>query len=352
MKRSADAVEAAQDRSPSRLSISKRRPLLARLDTSRSGTERAVASAPIGCYCYVKPDDSPCPTCSSSSRDRGRSVERGRGFEAVSSLNQENSGPVATPIDRLPPSRPTDRLEVTSANSSAPGSTNAADHRTSLPYQDTLPVEEIQPSELNTMGIAMILPGLYLGPNITSRRVVRYLQDVGVKRVLNCAAEVDSTQVVVEDETLANPPPDAVGTSCSLLDEFEKCYKIAMVDQIEATGLTDHLTQACQLLVETEKDSIPVYVHCQAGKSRSVAVVLAYLIQSRGWSLQESYEYVRRRKADICPNIGFVSCLMEWEAANRGERGSTPSLEDQAEATSVPPGGTCFAASSVVVAAV
>jgi hypothetical protein len=64
--------------------------------------------------------------------------------------------------------------------------------------------------------------------------------------------------------------------------------------------------------------SAPTYVHCKAGKSRSVTVVLAYLIHANAWTLKTSYAYVAERRKGISPNIGFVAELMQYEESELG----------------------------------
>ena len=57
----------------------------------------------------------------------------------------------------------------------------------------------------------------------------------------------------------------------------------------------------------------PIYVHCQAGKSRSVATVIGYLIQEHHWPLKKAYDHVVERRRCMSPNIGFVSQLIMLE---------------------------------------
>ena len=59
-------------------------------------------------------------------------------------------------------------------------------------------------------------------------------------------------------------------------------------------------------------------MHCKAGKSRSVTVVLAYLIHANAWTLKTAYAYVAERRKGISPNIGFVAELMQFEEAELG----------------------------------
>src|SRR5882762_5637677 len=64
--------------------------------------------------------------------------------------------------------------------------------------------------------------------------------------------------------------------------------------------------------------SAPTYVHCKAGKSRSVTAVMAYLIHANHWTLSRAYTFVLERRKGISPNIGFVSELMNFEEQELG----------------------------------
>lgn len=64
--------------------------------------------------------------------------------------------------------------------------------------------------------------------------------------------------------------------------------------------------------------SSPTYVHCKAGKSRSVTAVMAYLIHANHWTLSRAYAFVLERRKGISPNIGFVSELMNFEEQELG----------------------------------
>jgi hypothetical protein len=75
-------------------------------------------------------------------------------------------------------------------------------------------------------------------------------------------------------------------------------------------------------------------VHCKAGKSRSVTIVLAYLIHANAWTLKTAYDFVADRRPGISPNIGFVAELMQY--AHR-ELGLRPTRAPEDEVAS--PGG-------------
>lgn len=69
---------------------------------------------------------------------------------------------------------------------------------------------------------------------------------------------------------------------------------------------TDFIHQ--QLLQER-----PVVVHCKAGVSRSASVVLAYLIEYRGYSLHDAFLLTLQLRPTITPNPGFMEQLRSYE---------------------------------------
>ena len=49
------------------------------------------------------------------------------------------------------------------------------------------------------------------------------------------------------------------------------------------------------------------------GVSRSAAVVIAYLIYTHNMSYDSAFDLVKRKRACIKPNSGFVRALQDWE---------------------------------------
>ncbi|WVQ78419.1 hypothetical protein IAT38_000505 [Cryptococcus sp. DSM 104549] len=148
--------------------------------------------------------------------------------------------------------------------------------------------------------VSTILPSfLYLGPDIATPQDVEVLRSLGVKRILNVAKECDDDQ------------------GLGLKGEF-KYHRVPMRDIVEESGVAQGMRDACDFLDDARLHSAPTYVHCQAGKSRSVTVVLAYLIHANAWTLKTSYAYVAERRKGISPNIGFVAELMQFEEAELG----------------------------------
>lgn len=56
-----------------------------------------------------------------------------------------------------------------------------------------------------------------------------------------------------------------------------------------------------------------VFVHCKAGRSRSVSVVIGYLIKTQKYTLKSAYKFLQTKRRGVCPNIGFLAALNELE---------------------------------------
>ncbi|KAL7419475.1 hypothetical protein Q5752_006313 [Cryptotrichosporon argae] len=149
--------------------------------------------------------------------------------------------------------------------------------------------------------VSVILPSfLYLGPEIATLADAEALSRLGVKRILNVALECDDDQ------------------GLGLRARFDRYHRIPMKDTVEASGVGRGIRDACAVLDDARLHSAPTYVHCKAGRSRSVTVVLAYLIHANAWTLKTAYAYVAQRRRGISPNIGFVAELMTYEEAELG----------------------------------
>ncbi|CAI5516785.1 unnamed protein product [Closterium sp. Naga37s-1] len=101
-----------------------------------------------------------------------------------------------------------------------------------------------------------------------------------------------------------------------LISRFQECF--AVIDTAKAAG-------GCAL------------VHCFAGRSRSVTVVVAYLMARRAMTVDEALALVRGLRPEANPNAGFVQQLREWEAQLR-EQGVLPPLPPVPPVLVVPAG--------------
>jgi len=153
--------------------------------------------------------------------------------------------------------------------------------------------------------VSTIIPSfLYLGPEPSKESDFAELNRLGVCRILNTAVEC-----VEEEQLIQNHYPF-----------ITKYFQIPLRDFVEETGIQNGIQQANRILNDAFLHSAPTYVHCKAGKSRSVTIVLAYLMHRYRWSLKKSYAHVSQQRQGICPNIGFLAELMNYEQRELGSQ--------------------------------
>mmetsp|Transcript_35927 Transcript_35927/g.49864 ORF Transcript_35927/g.49864 Transcript_35927/m.49864 type:complete len:240 (-) Transcript_35927:234-953(-) len=91
-------------------------------------------------------------------------------------------------------------------------------------------------------------------------------------------------------------------------------YKtIQVLDQSEA-NLKEHFGTCISFINKALRlGRGKVLVHCYAGKSRSASIVLAWLMQCRGVTLDQALALAQSKRPVIQPNLGFMCQLREFE---------------------------------------
>ncbi|KAK4701693.1 hypothetical protein P7C70_g4529, partial [Phenoliferia sp. Uapishka_3] len=264
-----------------------RPPKLRQLDTSGNlllGTSWGVSAQPLPLFVSCTPTD-PDPAPPTHIR-----ASRSRADLRID----------ATASRLLPTDVTTQSLCATPIKSPAAAATRFPEAELVLPA--TARRAKSASGQVASFVISTIIPGfLYLGSEPTTREDLQQLEDLGVRQILNLAVECDDKGGV-------------------LAKTFEKYWKISMRDFVEETGVQRSIEEACKILSDAQLQSKPIYCHCRAGKSRSVTIVLAYLVHQNNWSLKRAYAHVSERRKGISPNIGFVAELMRWEERERGGR--------------------------------
>ncbi|CAI9106470.1 OLC1v1005631C1 [Oldenlandia corymbosa var. corymbosa] len=70
---------------------------------------------------------------------------------------------------------------------------------------------------------------------------------------------------------------------------------------------------AIQFLEQCEAERARVLVHCMSGKNRSPAVVIAYLMKSKGWGFDQSYQFVKEKRPSVELTEAVRQQLKEFE---------------------------------------
>lgn len=64
---------------------------------------------------------------------------------------------------------------------------------------------------------------------------------------------------------------------------------------------------------KAKREGAAVLVHCECGMSRSVAIVLAYLMKGEDYRLVDALELLQDRRPQISPNSSFMAQLVSYE---------------------------------------
>jgi Predicted protein-tyrosine phosphatase len=90
-------------------------------------------------------------------------------------------------------------------------------------------------------------------------------------------------------------------------------YKQLNIADNPITMISHYFAEALKFIDEALAAGKTVLVHCLGGKSRSVSVVIAYLMFSQKKSFEDAYILVKTARRVANPNPGFISQLKAFE---------------------------------------
>ncbi|KAK3254906.1 hypothetical protein CYMTET_4074 [Cymbomonas tetramitiformis] len=144
--------------------------------------------------------------------------------------------------------------------------------------------------QLNTGSSVEIIPGLFMGDAATAS-LPDALRSLGVTHIVNATTEIP-TFYQKEFDYLRVPVEDSSG---GCIYNFFENARLFIVD------------------ARSKIKNGKVLVHCQAGRSRSAAIVLAYLTKDHNLSLKEACILLKAKCPVLSSNRGFLRDLMKWE---------------------------------------
>ena len=160
---------------------------------------------------------------------------------------------------------------------------------------------------------AEILPYLFIG-NMASAKSEEFLKRKNVAFILDLtptAARGEQGQKEGEEWEVEGRKRKRVGMEDDdevvISSHFQSCF--AFIEKAKAA--TD------------KKHTRAVLVHSYFGLSRTSAVVLAYLMKEKHWSLREAFAHLKQRQASAKPNDGFAVQLLRYEQEERGKMSMT-----------------------------
>ncbi|CAH8479888.1 unnamed protein product [Heterobilharzia americana] len=145
------------------------------------------------------------------------------------------------------------------------------------------------PKDIFRAQASQIFPFLYLGNESDSQNEA-ILSKYGIDSILNV--------------TMNTPFLD---------EERFKCRRLPATDS-HSQDLRPYFNTAFQFIEEVRCSGKCVLVHCQAGVSRSPALIIAYVMAYSSLSLFEAYQFIKSRRSVIAPNFAFMGQLFEFES--------------------------------------
>lgn len=140
-----------------------------------------------------------------------------------------------------------------------------------------------------------ILPYIYLGSAHHSSQK-ELLDKLGVTAILN------------------------VSKTCPINFKNSYEYKTIAVDDNDRENISSHFDDAIKFIDDVKARNGRVLVHCRAGISRSATICIAYLMRKYEYSLDQAYEYIKKRRNAISPNFNFLGQLLTLESELNAKR--------------------------------
>lgn len=105
-----------------------------------------------------------------------------------------------------------------------------------------------------------------------------------------------------------------VSANCPNHFEGHYQYKSIPVEDNHKADISSWFNEAIDFIDSIKDAGGRVFVHCQAGISRSATICLAYLMRTNRVKLDEAFEFVKQRRSIISPNFSFMGQLLQFES--------------------------------------
>lgn len=129
-----------------------------------------------------------------------------------------------------------------------------------------------------------VIPNLYLGHVINASNYYQ-LKDFGISSIINVTLE-----------------------HSNYFEEHFDYYNIEIRDEIDAS-FDSNFKKCLEYMKEQIDNNKKVIVHCNQGRSRSVAVIIGYLMKYHKYNFDDAYNMLKGKKEEININENFKTQL-------------------------------------------
>ena len=90
-------------------------------------------------------------------------------------------------------------------------------------------------------------------------------------------------------------------------------YERAKLRDVEDEDILSEFSRLLPIIRKEVVNGKGVLCHCVKGKSRSASVVAAYLILYHNMTTEEALEFIKSKRSQVDPNIGYIEQLKTFE---------------------------------------
>ena len=131
-----------------------------------------------------------------------------------------------------------------------------------------------------------IIDGIYLGSAYNAANY-HQLTNLGIEVIINVTKEISI-----------------------YFPNFYEYKKIELYDNDDA-NIEDYLEESLEYIRKNKGRKI--FIHCKMGASRSVSILLYYMIKEHNMKLDEALQMIKEKRIIINPNNKFISILKKYE---------------------------------------
>ncbi|CAF1176037.1 unnamed protein product [Adineta ricciae] len=177
------------------------------------------------------------------------------------------------------PSSPTNHVDESSPPQTAPPT------HTSFLLPTTTTTEQ---PDIDNHPMTHIIDGLYIGSE-TNAKNLEELSSERIRSIVNVTSHVPLYHS----------------------EQFQYCHLPA--DDTQKQNLLEYFDQAYSFICKSLENNEKVLVHCVAGISRSPAIVIGFLMRYAKMNMNDAYDFVKRKRSIVSPNLNFMGQLLEYE---------------------------------------
>lgn len=155
----------------------------------------------------------------------------------------------------------------------------------------------------SSVNVSEIVPGLYLGNQGGAGIIAAHENPILRTTAANRLWAADVTRIIC-----------CIGDNHYKMDRVGyQCFDIN--DNSPNEDITKYFEQSYKIIEEAHSMRKGVFVHCNAGVSRSPTIVIAYMMRKYGMTFQQAFDFVKAKRPCVNPRELFIQQLKVYEKA-------------------------------------